>query len=183
MPTITPNSGVSTLLGAGFAVEKDLGPITRPITCLAAIVLSTLPRYAIPAIRPVMSEEQQKAQTAAGDGGVPTIFDKIIAKQIPATILHEDDSCLAFKDVNPQAPVHFLVIPKVRDGLTQLSKSEARHKELLGHLLFVAQDVAKAQGLDDGFRIVINDGPDGCQTVYHLHVHVFGGRQMRWPPG
>ena len=113
-----------------------------------------------------------------------TIFDKIIAKEIPAQILHEDDVCLAFRDVSPQAPVHFLVIPKVRDGLTQISKAEARHKEILGHLMFVAADVARAEGLGEGgFRIVVNDGAHGGQTVFHLHLHVLGGRALAWPPG
>eukprot|EP00210_Caulerpa_lentillifera_P001793 g1723.t1 len=121
--------------------------------------------------------------SSADDGGKPTIFDKIIAREIPATIVHEDEDCLAFDDINPQAPVHFLVIPKKRDGLTQLSKAQERHKAILGHLIYVAQSVAKAKGLGDGFRVVINDGPRGGQEVYHLHVHVLGGRQMTWPPG
>lgn len=98
-------------------------------------------------------------------------------------MLYEDDQALAFKDINAQAPTHFLVIPKVRDGLTQLSKAREDQKELLGHLMYVAQKVAKDQGLENGFRIVINDGRDGAQTVYHLHLHVMGGRMMYWPPG
>ncbi|CAM9957265.1 unnamed protein product [Sphacelaria rigidula] len=112
-----------------------------------------------------------------------TIFDKIVSKEIPADIVHEDDLCLAFKDINPQAPTHFLVIPKSRDGLTQLSKAVESNKALLGHLMFVAQQVAKEQGLDEGFRVVVNDGVQGCQSVYHLHLHVIGGRQLKWPPG
>ncbi|CAM9289083.1 unnamed protein product [Pylaiella littoralis] len=123
------------------------------------------------------------AATGGGDGGGETIFDKIISKAIPADIIHEDELCLAFKDINPQAPVHFLVIPKSRDGLTQLSKAVDSNKALLGHLMFVAQQVAKEQGLDEGFRVVVNDGVQGCQTVYHLHLHVIGGRQLNWPPG
>jgi histidine triad (HIT) family protein len=82
-----------------------------------------------------------------------------------------------------QAPTHFLVIPKARDGLTRLSKAEERHTALLGHLLYVAQLVAKQEKLLPGFRVVINDGPDACQSVYHLHLHVIGGRQLSWPPG
>lgn len=118
------------------------------------------------------------------DDGAPTIFDKIVQKQIPSTIVYEDDLALAFRDITPQAPVHILVIPKVRAGLTKLSKAEEAHKPMLGHLLYVAQLVAKQEGLgDSGFRIVINDGPDGCQSVYHLHLHILGGRQMQWPPG
>ena len=90
---------------------------------------------------------------------------------------------LAFRDVSPQAPVHFLVLPKLRDGLTQLSKAEPRHEAVLGHLLAVAAKVAASEGLGSGFRVVINDGPDGCQSVYHLHLHVLGGRRLAWPPG
>lgn len=113
----------------------------------------------------------------------PTIFDKIISKEIPAAIIYEDDTCLAFKDISPQAPTHFLVIPKARQGLTRLSKATEEHKAVLGHLLYTAQAVAKEQGLGDGFRVVVNDGPAGCQSVYHLHLHVIGGRQLTWPPG
>ncbi|CAK0771976.1 14 kDa zinc-binding protein [Coccomyxa viridis] len=133
-----------------------------------------------------MSEEtaaKEAAASGAASKGGPTIFDKIISKQIPATIIYEDDTSLAFRDINPQAPVHFLVIPKHVDGLTQLSKSEPRHEQLLGHLLFIAGKVAKQEGLDQGFRVVINDGAQGCQSVYHLHLHIMGGRQLTWPPG
>ncbi len=111
-----------------------------------------------------------------------TIFSKIIAREIPARIAYEDDQCLAFHDVNPQAPVHFLVVPK---GLIpRIAASTAEDEPLLGHLLFVAQTLAKKEGLgDSGFRVVINNGPDGGETVPHLHVHVLGGRPMAWPPG
>lgn len=120
---------------------------------------------------------------AAADAGAPTIFDKIVAKEIPAAVVYEDEAALAFKDVNPQAPVHILVIPKVRAGLTQLSKATPEHAPLLGHLMYVAQLVAKQEGLETGFRIVVNDGEDGCQSVFHLHLHVLGGRKLGWPPG
>ena len=136
-----------------------------------------------------MAEEQNKAHleaTARASSGASTltIFDKIVAKQIPAAIVYEDDLCLAFKDVNPVAPVHFLVIPKTKGRLDQLSHADEQDKALLGHLLFVAQEVAKKQGLgSSGFRININDGAHGGQSVYHLHLHVMGGRQMGWPPG
>ncbi|EFN59730.1 hypothetical protein CHLNCDRAFT_133322 [Chlorella variabilis] len=132
-----------------------------------------------------MSSEAEKAQAAASaaDTGAPTIFDKIIAKQIPAQIIYEDEQALAFRDISPQGPVHFLVIPKVRNGLTQLSKAKEEHKPLLGHLLYVAAQVAKQEGLSQGYRVAINDGPNGCQSVYHLHLHIIGGRQMSWPPG
>eukprot|EP00803_Ostreobium_quekettii_P002223 evm.model.scf_291.12 EVM.evm.TU.scf_291.12 scf_291:101938-103235(-) len=129
-----------------------------------------------------MSSEESKAAAAIESEG-PTIFDKIISGEIKADIIHNDDQCLAFRDVNPQGPVHFLVIPKARDGLTRLSRAEERHKAVLGHLLYTAQEVAKKEGCSEGFRVVINDGPIGCQSVYHLHVHVIGGRTMTWPPG
>mmetsp|Transcript_34211 Transcript_34211/g.82371 ORF Transcript_34211/g.82371 Transcript_34211/m.82371 type:complete len:259 (+) Transcript_34211:189-965(+) len=135
------------------------------------------------------NDEVQKAQAAAADAGskkedegTPTIFDKIISKEIPADVIYEDDLCLAFRDISPQAPVHFLVIPKVRDGLTQLSKVRRDQKQLLGHLLYVSQDLAKKE-CPTGFRLTVNDGKDGAQSVYHLHIHVMGGRQMNWPPG
>jgi histidine triad (HIT) family protein len=124
-----------------------------------------------------------RAHRRAADTGAPTLFDKIISRQIPADVIFEDDQCLAFRDISPQGPVHFLVIPKRRDGLTQLSKAREEHKSLLGHLLFTAQKVAAQEGLTEGFRVVVNDGPDGSQSVYHLHLHVIGGRQMSWPPG
>lgn len=88
---------------------------------------------------------------------------------------------MAFYDVNPQAPVHFLVIPK--KAISQLSKANEEDRTLLGHLLFVAKKIAQKKNLDEGFRIVINDGKLGAQSVYHLHVHLLSGRQMQWPPG
>uniref|UniRef100_A0A8C4QFF9 Histidine triad nucleotide binding protein 2 n=1 Tax=Eptatretus burgeri TaxID=7764 RepID=A0A8C4QFF9_EPTBU len=111
----------------------------------------------------------------------PTIFSKIIDGTLPADILYEDSKCLAFRDVNPQAPVHFLVIPRFL--LPRISQATSEHVQLLGHLLLVARNVAEQQGLTDGYRVVINDGVHGSQSVYHLHVHVLGGRQMSWPPG
>ncbi|KAH8486226.1 hypothetical protein H0E87_025299 [Populus deltoides] len=128
-------------------------------------------------------EASAKAAAASADSGAPTIFDKIIAKEIPSSIVYEDEKVLAFRDINPQAPVHVLVIPKARDGLTTLGKAEARHGEVLGQLLYAARIVAEKEGILDGFRVVINNGPGACQSVYHLHLHVLGGRQMKWPPG
>jgi histidine triad (HIT) family protein len=91
---------------------------------------------------------------------------------------------LAFRDINPQGPTHFLVIPKNKDGLNRLSSAREDHKGLLGHLMYTAQKVAHQEGLvKDGFRVVVNDGAQGAQSVYHLHIHVIGGRQMTWPPG
>jgi len=129
-----------------------------------------------------MVDEQQVAQTAVVEE--VTIFDRIVKKEIPATIIYEDDKCLAFRDIAPVAKVHFLVIPKDRDGLTGLSKAEDRHADLLGHLMVVAAKVANQEGLGtNGYRIVINEGKEGCQSVYHLHIHVIGGQQLSWPPG
>ena len=131
------------------------------------------------------NDEVQKAQEAAAalaDGGAPTVFDKIISGEWSSDKIHEDDLCLAFRDIQPQAPVHFLVIPKHRDGLTQLSKAREDQKALLGHLMFVAQELGQKE-CPEGFRISVNDGKDGAQSVYHLHLHVMGGRQMAWPPG
>lgn len=110
-----------------------------------------------------------------------TIFSKIIERQIPADILFEDDRCLAFRDVNPQAPIHFLVIPK--KPIVSLAAAEPEDGPLLGHLTAVAARVAAEQGLDGGYRVVINIGPDGGQSVDHLHLHILGGRSLAWPPG
>ncbi|XP_037278881.1 adenosine 5'-monophosphoramidase HINT1 [Rhipicephalus microplus] len=126
-----------------------------------------------------MASEVQRAQLASETED--TIFGKIVRGDIPTQFIYEDDKCVAFHDINPQAPVHFLVIP--RKPIPQLSKATEDDKALLGHILFVAQQVAKEQKLDKGFRIVINDGPQGCQSVYHVHIHVLGGRQLGWPPG
>ncbi|XP_038980742.1 14 kDa zinc-binding protein isoform X1 [Phoenix dactylifera] len=136
-----------------------------------------------PPPRSRMASSEKDAALAAVPSDAPTIFDKIIKKEIPSTVVFEDDKVLAFRDISPQAPTHIIIIPKVKDGLSQLSKAEERHIEILGYLLYVAKLVAKQEGLDDGFRIVINDGPKGCQSVYHIHVHLLGGRQMNWPPG
>ncbi|XP_043480799.1 histidine triad nucleotide-binding protein 1 [Leptopilina heterotoma] len=126
-----------------------------------------------------MSSEVEKAQAASPEED--TIFSKILRKEIPCNFIYEDDQCVAFHDVNKQAPTHFLVIP--RKPISQLSKAEDNDEALLGHLMNVARKVAAKEGLDDGFRLVINDGKNGAQSVYHLHLHVLGGRQMQWPPG
>lgn len=111
-----------------------------------------------------------------------TLFDRIIAREIPADIVYEDEVALAFRDVAPQAPVHVLVIPKT--PLVGISHASVEHEAMLGHLLVVAGRVARQEGLSgSGYRLVINDGEDGGQSVFHVHVHVLGGRQMAWPPG
>ena len=112
-----------------------------------------------------------------------TIFGKIARKEIKADIVYEDDKCLAFKDINPQAPTHIVLIPKI-EKIDHLNKVEKEDKELLGHLLYTAAQVAKQQNIDQsGWRLVINDGKHGQQTVNHLHLHIIGGRQLKWPPG
>ncbi|CAD6239482.1 GSCOCG00008710001-RA-CDS [Cotesia congregata] len=126
-----------------------------------------------------MASEVEKAQSAVPSED--TIFGKILRKEIPCKFIYEDDKCVAFHDVNAQAPTHFLVIP--RKPIPQLSKAADEDELLLGHLMNVARKVAKQEGLDQGFRLVINDGQNGAQSVYHLHLHVLGGRQMQWPPG
>lgn len=110
-----------------------------------------------------------------------TIFSKIIRREIPADIVYEDDLVLAFKDVAPQAPVHILLIPK--QPIPQLAAAESHDHALMGHLLLTAKRVAEQVGLNQGYRVVINNGADGGQTVDHLHLHILGGRQMDWPPG
>ncbi|KAJ7335100.1 hypothetical protein JRQ81_013041 [Phrynocephalus forsythii] len=114
-------------------------------------------------------------------GAAPTVFRRILDGSLPAKFLYEDDQCVAFRDAAPQAPVHFLVIP--RRPIPRISRVDETDAQLLGHLLVVAAKVAKAEGLSEGYRVVVNDGKDGAQSVYHLHFHVLGGRQMRWPPG
>ncbi len=112
-----------------------------------------------------------------------TIFSKIINKEIPADIVFETDNILAFKDINPQAPVHILIIPKTEiPKVTDLNGKE--HAALLGDMIDAANKLAKENGVDEsGFRLVFNCGDNGGQEVYHLHLHLLGGRQMKWPPG
>lgn len=110
-----------------------------------------------------------------------TLFEKIIARQIPADLVHEDELCLAFRDISPQAPVHILVVPK--KPLPRLGEASPQDRELLGHLLLTATAIARSENLANGFRIVINNGSNGGETIPHLHVHLLGGRQLQWPPG
>jgi histidine triad (HIT) family protein len=110
-----------------------------------------------------------------------TIFEKIIARQIRAKIIWEDDDAVAFHDVNPQAPVHVLIVPK--RVVPRLSDAKDEDRELLGKLLLVARDLAKKLELSNGYRVVINCGPDAGESVPHLHVHLLGKRALAWPPG
>lgn len=110
-----------------------------------------------------------------------TLFSKIINREIPATIVYEDDQCLAFRDINPQAPMHILVIPK--KPIPKLVDAQADDQALLGHLLLKASEIAGSEGYGDAFRLVVNNGAGAGQTVFHLHVHILGGRGFSWPPG
>ena len=111
-----------------------------------------------------------------------TIFSKIIRREVPATIVEETERVLAFHDVNPQAPIHILIIPKKE--LRDIAGAGSEDTELLGELLLVATKIARDQGLEEkGYRLVVNTGEEGGQTVAHLHVHLLGGRQFNWPPG
>lgn len=111
-----------------------------------------------------------------------TLFERIIAREIPATIVHEDDRAIVLRDIHPQAPVHLLVIPK--KPISRLNEASDGDEALLGHLLLVAAKAARQEGLGaTGFRVVINNGPDAGESVPHLHVHVLGGRSLDWPPG
>ncbi len=111
-----------------------------------------------------------------------TLFEKIIAREIPAAIVFEDDLVLAIRDINPQAPVHVLIFPK--KTIPRIGEAKSDDRQLLGHLLLKAAEIAVKLGLTPGgYRLVINNGADGGETVPHLHVHILGGRHMAWPPG
>ncbi len=110
-----------------------------------------------------------------------TIFTKIINKEIPADIVYEDDLCLAFRDINPQAPTHILIIPK--KPLPRLNDAEETDASLLGHLMLAANKVAAAEGVADAFRLVLNNGAGAGQEIFHMHFHLLAGRSFSWPPG
>ncbi|MCK4754734.1 MAG: histidine triad nucleotide-binding protein [Calditrichia bacterium] len=111
-----------------------------------------------------------------------TIFSQIINKKKPAEIIFEDEEVIAFKDINPQAPVHVLIVP--RKPIPKLTDAEESDTAILGKMVMVAKQIAKDFGLDeDGFRLLLNEGKNGGQTIYHLHFHLLGGRRLMWPPG
>ncbi len=110
-----------------------------------------------------------------------TLFTKIINREIPADIVYEDELCLAFRDINPQAPLHVLLIPKT--PIAKLSEISDSDQSLLGHLLRTAPKIAEQQGHANAFRLVVNNGEDAGQTVFHLHLHILAGRNFTWPPG
>jgi histidine triad (HIT) family protein len=110
-----------------------------------------------------------------------TIFEKIIDREIPARLEHEDEHCIVLHDVQPQAPVHLLIIPK--KVIPRVAEAKTEDQALLGHLFLVAGTVARKLQLADGFRLVVNNGPHACESVPHLHIHLLAQRQMTWPPG
>ena len=110
-----------------------------------------------------------------------TLFEKIIQREIPADIIFEDDQVLAFRDINPAAPTHVLVIPK--KPIPRVGAASAEDQSLIGHLMLKAAEIARELKLENGFRLVINNGPDGGESVPHLHCHILGGRALQWPPG
>ena len=112
---------------------------------------------------------------------MPTLFERIIAREIPAQIEHEDDLCIVLHDIAPQAPVHLLIVPK--KVIPRVGEAGPDDQATLGHLLLTAATVAKRLNLARGFRLVINHGPDACESVPHLHIHLLAQRQMSWPPG
>ena len=110
-----------------------------------------------------------------------TLFEKIINKEISADILYEDDLAIIINDINPQAPTHLLIIPK--KVIPKLSDATAEDKEVLGHLMLLARKIAEDLGLDETFRLVVNNGAKAGQSVFHLHLHLLSGRNLSWPPG
>jgi histidine triad (HIT) family protein len=112
---------------------------------------------------------------------MPTLFERIIAREIPAKIEHEDEHCIVIHDIEPQAPVHLLIIPKT--VIPRVGDATPDQQAILGHLLLAAGVVAKKLQLARGFRLVVNHGPDACETVPHLHIHLLARRQLTWPPG
>lgn len=112
----------------------------------------------------------------------PTLFEKIIAREIPADIIYEDDLCLCFRDITPQAPTHLLLIPK--KPIPRIALATKTDEATLGHLMLKVGEIARAQGFaNDGFRTVINNGADGGEAIPHLHLHILAGRKLQWPPG
>ena len=121
-----------------------------------------------------MTEKNQQEMSAC-------LFCKIVVKQIPASVIHEDDQVVAFNDIDPQAPTHILIIPKKH--IESIQNIRAEEQNLLYHMVQTAHQLAQSQKLTRGYRLVINNGPEGGQSVFHLHLHLLGGRKMTWPPG
>jgi histidine triad (HIT) family protein len=161
---IKPSSSMDPVKSEGLAGIPSLSDLSSWIGCVNLRQRRTLPF-------------DRDAEMAAGK----TIFQRIIDREIPAEIVHEDDQSLAFRDINPQAPTHVLIVPK--KPLPGLAAADDADGQLLGHLLMVARRLAASLGLSQGYRVVINNGADGGQTVDHLHLHLLGGRSLKWPPG
>ncbi|CAI2381290.1 unnamed protein product [Moneuplotes crassus] len=178
------NSLITRSLVKSFKRNVSLGSI-RIKTLTRNYRLPASKLFMIPQRNFVVDEKAAAIKAAkTKDQQEETIFDKIINKEIEANIIFEDSKAIAFHDVSPQAPVHFLVIPKVKGRLSSLDKCNKDDVHTLGHLMYVAAKVANQLGLNKkGYRTVINNGMHGCQSVYHLHVHVLGGKQLSWPPG
>ena len=115
------------------------------------------------------------------DSSEKTLFQKILDREIPADIVYEDDLCGAFRDISPEAPTHILVVP--RKPIRMIQELEAEDAVIVGHLFYAARQIAEEEGLADGYRLVINNGEHGGQTVFHIHLHLLGGRPLTWPPG
>jgi histidine triad (HIT) family protein len=158
-----------------YRVTKSLVAAAAALTCIQQRAVNGVRFYT------AGHDDDQRMQFSNQSATPDSIFTRIMRKEIPADIVHEDDKCIAFRDVAPQAPTHILVVP--RKPISMLMNAEPSDAELLGHLLLTAKQIAEKEGLERGFRIVINNGPDSVMTVYHLHVHLLGGRQMSWPPG
>lgn len=178
---------VSVLSGAEDVLRylSVLGTVGSMLLPLLSRSVMRIMMFAIRRLRTLLrsfSELERAAQAKEPLPGELTIFDHIVSRKIPARIVYEDPQVLAFHDINPQAPVHIVLIPKVRDQLTRLSKAEDRHQSILGHLMVVAGKIAAQEKLPS-FRLVVNDGPLAGQSVYHLHLHLLSGRQLGWPPG
>ena len=110
-----------------------------------------------------------------------TLFQKIIDREIPAEIVYEDDKCIVFNDINPQAPIHVLIVPKI--VIDKIANAQEQHQDILGHLMLTAGKVARQLGCDEAFRLVVNNGAGAQQTVFHLHIHLLAQREFHWPPG
>ncbi len=111
-----------------------------------------------------------------------TLFEKICDREIPADIIHEDELCVCFRDISPQAPVHLLLVP--RKPIPRIAEAADEDRDLIGHLFLTAGRIAREQGIaENGFRLVVNNGPDGGEAVPHLHIHILAGRRLEWPPG
>ena len=127
-------------------------------------------------------DEMQKAQNFDEKEEI-TVFHKIITGEIPSTKVYENDDVYAFRDIQPCAPVHIIVIPKKMQGLNMLASAKEEHIPILGKLMYACTVIAKQEKLDNGYRVVVNCGKDGCQSVNYLHLHLFGGATFTWPPG